>query len=1558
MSNLFEPIPQLKLSDTFYTWWETTNAISAALNPLEIYDVNASYGITITKNSSGVATFSVDAGCGLKFDGNTLTVDIREATEDANGPNVQDFFLFERAIGSTDNYPNSTNTTDCETLRKVRADQILPATVQGSHTFSGAITVNSNFIAGVSGGTSSMQLRSNSIRIGSPSGSTAKTAIDSIGFFIDTTGTGDDPNWIFRGDLSAWYTNQNIGISYDQAFVSDGPSGSTLAKFNFAPVESSQQNTQINLLMGTRSADSIITTDTDASISMTAKNSTNSLVFAHTSNDGSTRDLFSSQYNSGSDYSVFTVHGRMVIADVQNSTPFISTKNGSAYQIPVTTTDGILNYNFTNRISTTSYTGVVGNVVRFNGTNYVPAQANTETNSKIVGIIESISGGRAVIVLSGVFDGSSIVAGTTYYLDQQTPGAVTSTKPTSGLIKEVYVGLSTTSGMLFSSATSTGPTFSNVQITGDDLVTADVFGDTLTLTAGANITIERNTNNDILISAGTLAEAQYFSTIDPDGLTNIQASSASDTLRITGERGIYTYRNESDELVIRGGRSFAVVQVLGQNTNELDYTVQAITGEDTLYLRSGVGINITSSTDNDILIEATGVSVPADESITNAKLADMQPFSIKAAQANGRPVDVYDISDRLSSQNYVISGTGTLGDPTIFTDLDTNLTYQSVQSISGDTVLAEVPNEYIAGYVYGRWTDEQGIISEIQPLGRTELRSILGASPTGFLEENGNLFNSWFLYQSNGTQIASQTATGKSGELVFIAGNNITLSKVGTGAPDYKPFGIKIDASGDLGFSRIVNNRTGIDILSGDTSGVIEITDYGAVSVTVDSNNGLTFDVKPESITNEMLANMPFNSIKASVYNTDEPNPIDLVVGTNNIVGRGSGNLKALSASETREIIGLSSSYYFKTFTIENSSATTIGTINAASGAGGEVFTLRAGTNITLSQITGTNIFTISSLGGSTGGINTIAVEDIGGDSVNSSQVSSLTFGLVDLVPPSGYGSSISYKNIDYIPTGPVSNAFGIDIDLGLMPQCSIKVASSSQVSRHGASGYPAANFVLAENHLLYRSSNVLTSGTLSTIANNTGGIAHITNISDGSKSTAVLQGPKTLTIKSSAVVPSTISVDTTVSGSNLIFELDAITRLQNDPSPLLNYDLNVNGKFIIAPSNAAPGIIRRVAEFTHSRNVNNGSGNNSSYFVFNSNSTITGNPALIGLGTETIAPETSVADRDIYIRPQGSGKVIIDRITSTGSNVALSLTGARNVDVGGTGYLLNQSIYLLSGAGTNVTVGTLGSGNIGKGLYFFASQMGTNNSGSKDIGFIYTKNDTATQTSVSEIGKLITRGNNNQITLFTTTDLVLAAGVSVSPATLNNGAIPTGTGNIQFNSDILLSAKSIKAANNNITIDTGPNDFTGALVLKSLNKSGYHRVKSGQYTQNNALSKILEEASTSTSEKVAKYMLYMQDATTSTRCALVEFNVLINGDVRGLQVISSMKNGISESVIVLLDSYPIVPDVNSGTSNPTVIGAACGNNPTPSSGNYLIKINECLTGTFNYTLYKMSIQA
>ena len=227
--SLFEPIQQLKLSDTFYDWWQTTNEISSALNPLNIYDVAAGPGITVTRITDGVAVLSVNVGCGLRHDANvSLTLDIQNLPEKTT-PDEGDNYIIELA-DSTNITPES---TDCETFRRVEATNILPFTVSGDHNFIGgtssAITVSSTNFTVESTNT---HLKDNSIKLGNVA-STARSAISSVGFFIDALD--EDPTWIYRGDLLAWYTNQNIGISYDQAFVSEGPTGATTAKFNFSP---------------------------------------------------------------------------------------------------------------------------------------------------------------------------------------------------------------------------------------------------------------------------------------------------------------------------------------------------------------------------------------------------------------------------------------------------------------------------------------------------------------------------------------------------------------------------------------------------------------------------------------------------------------------------------------------------------------------------------------------------------------------------------------------------------------------------------------------------------------------------------------------------------------------------------------------------------------------------------------------------------------------------------------------------------------------------------------------------------------------------------------------------------------------------------------------------------------------------------------------------------------------------------------------------------------------------------------------------------------------------
>ena len=1606
---LFEPIQPLKLSDTFYTWWEATNELSAALNPLVIYDVGAGTGISITRAIEGVATINIDAGCGLKFDGNTLTLDIREATEDLNGPNNTDFFVFERSAGSSDTYPNTTNTTDCETIRKVSATHMLPATIADAHTFSGNITLGANLLSGAINGTSTTHLRSNAIRLGPSSSSYNRSSIQSIGFYIDALD--EDPNWIYRGDLLAWYTNQNIGISYDQAFVSDGPTDSTVAKFNFSPKEGNQENTEINLLLGAR-PNEIITTDTDAAISLRATNATNSLEVAYTTQSGAKYPLFIADYNIGSNYSTFNINGRIFIGDIQNSSQFLSNTDYTANKVPLTITEGVLDFKYTNRFVTTKYDTdlVVGDVVRIeyqNTTNstedifIVAASADTEENSKVVGVVERIANGVITIALTGVFNhgmGNTVISGETYYLSQGNPGKVTSTAPSYGISKEVFVGVSSTQAILFSSAANGSPNFANVAITGDDTVTADAVGDTLVLTAGTNITIEKNTDNEIIISAGTLADANYWTTFTLDGFGgtgSVAADGAEQTLNITGEDGIFTYKNGSDDLVIRGGKSFSTIEIIGMNTNELDYTVEANVGEDTLYLRSGVGISIISTTDNDILIEATGVSVPADGSITNNKLDDMVPFSIKGAQLNGIPTDIHNQSYPISNGGYNVTGGSETNDPEIYTMVDSPYNqYQSLMSVSGNEVLNTAPNAAIAGYVFGRFTAETGLVSNITALGRTELRSIIGAAPIGFLEENSNLFNNWQLFSSLNTAIsdASATASSKTGGLNFVAGNNITLTKVFANDLVNGPFGhaIKIDASSSLsGFNDIINTRTGQNLQSGDTSGVLEISDYDAIAIEINSNNGLVFSIKPESITNSMLADMPANTVKVGLNDTDSPfpTPTDLVIGTNSVLGRLNGSLESLNATEIKSILGLTSSYYFKTIKLQDNGGTDISGSTVSANSTSEEFILRAGTNISLSRTANTNTYVINSLGGSSGGITAISYSEIGNDNGTLNNPSNITFGLRGNTDPFIDGN---YYNIDFNRTVD-GTSFAIDFDLAPMPQYSVKIASPTSASFHGTSGlYPAANLVLLANQILCRptdANNSLRGKTLVQLAADTGGIPYLTSFKDSSSNIITLPGvgPKSIKIiADTETIGNTISSIVSLSGTEIVYKLSAFTSLITDLTPVLGGNLNVNKKTFIGPSSfkpSAPSGNRTIAEFIQNRQSTTGIGSGGAYFRFNTANTT--DAAIISLVPETIGSETAVSSKDITISPIGSGKVNITTgiISTANNNGSFTINYTRNVGSSGLAAdLLNQHIYLMSGTSNDVSIGTLGTSNVGKNLNFYASQIAINNSGSKDITFVYTKNNTTSLSTPIQIDRLITRGNDNSIGIFTTNtsgNLILAAG-AVNTA----GVIPSaGSSSIQFNSNILLSSKAITAADKNITIDVESNDFSGALKLKSTNKFGLYRIKNGSITVPTGgtggtitgtagmSSGYLDVINYLTStEKAIKYFMYIQNANVPSESALVEFNVIINGSsFRSLEIVNTMVPLDSSELYIHSEGAGIVllTSVVTGTGGQGDSGALSfgGDDcsvalPSLGTNEVGVTLNKCMQGTYNITLHKMSIQA
>lgn len=103
-----------------------------------------------------------------------------------------------------------------------------------------------------------------------------------------------------------------------------------------------------------------------------------------------------------------------------------------------------------------------GQVVRHNGTAYVPAQASTLTNAQAVGVIQNVSGGTGDVYTFGAVSSTGMIAltaGTTYYLSQTSAGALSATRPDHGLI--VKIGYAETSGILQLGITPTYLQYSN-----------------------------------------------------------------------------------------------------------------------------------------------------------------------------------------------------------------------------------------------------------------------------------------------------------------------------------------------------------------------------------------------------------------------------------------------------------------------------------------------------------------------------------------------------------------------------------------------------------------------------------------------------------------------------------------------------------------------------------------------------------------------------------------------------------------------------------------------------------------------------------------------------------------------------------------------------------------------------------------------------------------------------------------------------------------------------------------------------------------------------------------
>lgn len=116
------------------------------------------------------------------------------------------------------------------------------------------------------------------------------------------------------------------------------------------------------------------------------------------------------------------------------------------------TTNNSVNNNYPNLqlITQASHGFTAGQSLALSGTTYVTAKADSVSNAEVVGIISSIVNTNVFqLTTNGKVTGlSGLTAGTVYFLDPTTAGALTATIPSTNgqVIKPLLVADSTTSG--------------------------------------------------------------------------------------------------------------------------------------------------------------------------------------------------------------------------------------------------------------------------------------------------------------------------------------------------------------------------------------------------------------------------------------------------------------------------------------------------------------------------------------------------------------------------------------------------------------------------------------------------------------------------------------------------------------------------------------------------------------------------------------------------------------------------------------------------------------------------------------------------------------------------------------------------------------------------------------------------------------------------------------------------------------------------------------------------------------------------------------------------------
>lgn len=104
-------------------------------------------------------------------------------------------------------------------------------------------------------------------------------------------------------------------------------------------------------------------------------------------------------------------------------------------------------------VTQSSHGFAVGNVLKYSGSSYAKAQADSAANAEVVGIVSTVTSSNIfVLTMAGYVSGlSSLTAGTTYFLSTSSAGALTTTAPsTAGQIWKPLLNTDSTTSGIFS----------------------------------------------------------------------------------------------------------------------------------------------------------------------------------------------------------------------------------------------------------------------------------------------------------------------------------------------------------------------------------------------------------------------------------------------------------------------------------------------------------------------------------------------------------------------------------------------------------------------------------------------------------------------------------------------------------------------------------------------------------------------------------------------------------------------------------------------------------------------------------------------------------------------------------------------------------------------------------------------------------------------------------------------------------------------------------------------------------------------------------------------------